>query len=100
MDDTVKDIYPKRGVTVFRNLIHLEFGYANSIQDWVEVSQMLKCSPSLQIFVIDKVSWVRPSMMISLTVIIGLEKLSIFKNLCQKNNTRLDLFCSLKFILA
>ncbi|WVZ06394.1 hypothetical protein V8G54_019740 [Vigna mungo] len=54
MEQKLKHMDPNRRVTVFRNLIHLELGYINSIQDWVEVFQILKCSPNLQIFVIDK----------------------------------------------
>jgi len=55
MDAEVKEFVPNRGFNVFRNLIQIEFGYKNYTKDWVEVLEMLKFFPKLQVLTVDKV---------------------------------------------
>ncbi|CAJ1795410.1 unnamed protein product [Sphenostylis stenocarpa] len=54
MDDKGTRIDPKTGVSVFHNMIHVEFGYMKNNEDWVEVLEMLNFCPKLQVLVIDK----------------------------------------------
>ncbi|ESW12626.1 hypothetical protein PHAVU_008G128500 [Phaseolus vulgaris] len=56
MDAEVKEFVPNRGFNVFRNLIQIEFGYKNYTKDWVEVLEMLKFFPKLQVLTVDKMS--------------------------------------------